>query len=296
MAAIKPNHPTTQPVALAFDNARAFMQWTTDGQCTNPENIGRINEITNKNGGPEWYGLPGHVNAKGIESLVNDGWTDGANKAQRNADSVHVAPARSTKRRRVRGDYGDSLDVDRLYSGQLDTAWIRTARASSVQPPRIRIATNMATPGIADAETLFWRGAASLALASRLITAGYTVQLVTAFVGTYRPTNGFPESRFSITVTAKDFRAPMDVATLAATTALAGFFRAHGFLALLKSAPHPLAYGLGTPATLKESDLPPLPNTRTFIINDGQCGTREGASKWIASTIAEIEQSQQLAA
>lgn len=89
------------------------------------------------------------------------------------------APAPMSRRRKpCRADYGDDLDMSRVWQGDLENAWRTMRREQTVGPSRILIAINIAGSVNIRAEALAYRGAAAFALATSLLDAGYVVSIV----------------------------------------------------------------------------------------------------------------------
>lgn len=269
---------------IDFASVAELMEYATDGASSHAANVGDQRRIMTEPGDEARTGLPGMTTAADIRALVSNGWTDGAGKVTKQAQDVQIARLPSVRRRRIRGDHGDSIDMARVYAGALDTAWTRTARASSQTPPRVRIVTNMATPAGTKGSALFWRGAAPLALADRLTESGYMVQMVTAMGGNFCTAGTEP---FLINAVTKDWTAPLDISTLASTTALAGFFRTFGFSAVSKLAPTEHSIGLATPREPSPSDFDDDAHI-TLIIGDTVRDERS-ARAWLARAVEAIQ-------
>lgn len=169
-----------------------------------------------------WYGANCDT-GKDVLRLVSQGWPDGLAMVAALLDKTRAATARPVDRRRrlVRAEQGDSLDIHAVYRGQLDRAWSVAKRRDNRAPQRLTILANMLCAGYNDSSVLAWRGASAVAIADRLTAAGYQVRLVVGFGGNCKG------ARVSCRITVKDFGAPLDEATAAAVTA-PGFFRALG--------------------------------------------------------------------
>jgi hypothetical protein len=169
-----------------------------------------------------WYGA-GCATGKDVLQLVRNGWPDGSKMVAELLEKTTAATAVPLDRRRrlVRTDQGDSLDIHSVYRGQLDRAWTRAVRKTTRGPQRVSILANMLCSGLDAAAVLAWRGAAAVAIADRLTASGYQVRIVVGFGGQCRG------ETVSCRITVKDHGSPLDEATAAAVTC-PGFFRALG--------------------------------------------------------------------
>jgi hypothetical protein len=61
--------------------------------------------------------------------------------------------------------------------------WHMTTKQISTGPSRIRIIVDSIAPAVEEADRMRWRGVAALKLADILTSAGYTVQVESAFTG-----------------------------------------------------------------------------------------------------------------
>ena len=175
---------------------------------------------------PEWMGLKGEM--KDGESsfdctarLVRDGYPAGIKMIEAVSKKVTAPTPMSVRRVPRWADNGDDVDMQRIWNGDLDTAWRTTHRASRRGPQRVRILIDsMANGGLA-AKTLCWRGVAALKLADLLTEAGYSVQVESVI----QSKDSFSDVRYKLRTIVKDYEQPLDMMTLAATTTLPAFFR-----------------------------------------------------------------------
>lgn len=176
---------------------------------------------TNVPGQGEWLGHERGVTVDTVRSRITKGWPSGVTRMERSVASLDVPPPRSVRRRSVWSDQGDTVDMQRVWSGRLDTAWRRTSPQRSAQPPRVTIACNVTAASRVDSKPLFWRGAACAKLADLLVTSGYSVRVLSIFSAECRH-----ESRISTTcVTIKDWQTPMMIDSIVGTIANSAFMR-----------------------------------------------------------------------
>jgi hypothetical protein len=184
----------------------------------------------------DWYGADcgtGHD----VLKVMSEGWEQG--RARLNAlrdqiGEVDLVPV-DRRRRPVRADQGDVLDIFAVYNGRLDIAWRTAKRRSTVAPTRIDICANMICSGGEHSDVLFWRGAAAATLADILEQAGYMVRLVVNFGGSTGD-NAKGNERTSCRIIVKDHGMPFDVTSTSAVI-LPGFFRALGHAWIQSHAP-----------------------------------------------------------
>lgn len=153
--------------------------------------------------------------------LVREGWRKGVDLIGKVADKVNVPVPRSVRRVQRWQSQGDHVDMQRVWAGDLERAWRGMSRAERTGPRRIRILVDSIASGYVDAEEMRWRGVAALKLADVLVEAGYSVQVESVINTNVYGTN----KRLKLRAIVKEYTAPLDLQTLAATTALPAFFR-----------------------------------------------------------------------
>lgn len=191
--------------------------------CRNPEshNFWRRHAEASEDYG-DWLGANCRTGAD-VQKKMRDGWPEGRdrmNELRSKISEIEVTP-QDRRRRMVRRDMGDNLDIHAVYAGRLDVAWRVAKRTTSQGPQRIDICANMVCSGFEHADILFWRGAAAAVLTDLLESAGYMVRLVVGFGGSM---NG---EKTSCRIIVKDHGQPFDITSCSATI-MPGFFRALG--------------------------------------------------------------------
>jgi hypothetical protein len=169
-----------------------------------------------------FYGA-GCRTGKDVQDKMRDGWKEGRdrlNDLRAKINTVNLVP-QDRKRRKVKTDFGDVLDIHQVYAGKLETAWTVARRQVTRGPQRIDIVANMICSGHESSDVLFWRGAAAAVLADLLTNAGYMVRLTVIFGGVM---NG---EKVSCRIVVKDHDRYFDV-TSVSSVILPGFFRALG--------------------------------------------------------------------
>jgi hypothetical protein len=220
--------------------------------------------------GGNWFGMP---SLSALRYAVEHSWPEGLQKIEENMREVHVPAVGCIKRRRVRRDFGDHVDIHRVYAGDLNRAWLATERRIQHGLGRDHVTILVANCGSASRSLsqMFWRGAAASALARMFESSGRRVQIVGFMYskGTYRKA---PRGYNAVSFVLKEYDAPLDLNRVAATTALAGFLRIWGFRAEL-SLPDEVCSTFGQEANVKAGyvkDAKKLPEKlRRFCGSEG---------------------------
>ncbi len=216
-------HPVCPVTDGRYDSIQEFIRAATT-ELVNTANRPHVVEcIDSCGGGASWYGA-GCKTGKDVIRMLSDGWPEGRKRlAELTAELLQVeVHAKDRRRKRVRADFGDSVDIHAIYAGHLDSAWEIAKRRETFGPQHVDILANMICSGCENADVLFWRGAAAIVLADKLEAAGYTVRIVVGFGG--RNDQG---EQTSCRVTVKEHDKPLDIASTASVI-LPGFFRAIG--------------------------------------------------------------------
>jgi len=226
-----------------------------------------------------WYGMRG--NAKDVIKTVERGWTDGLEKIHSAVVALRPPRIRAVRKRKRRGPAGDELDVQRVYSGDLDHAWSRTAREESVikRNKGGKTVTVIVHGGISastHSSSLFWRGAAAVVLSEMLQSMGLNTKIINADCSHIR-TDRTPFVQTSITMKEPDERVDM---AFIANIALAGFLRVHGFCALLHST-RELPSGLGKVAPVRTESPIFQRNINSKVILVPEIMNEEQAKKFL---------------
>ena len=156
-------------------------------------------------------------------------WAEGAERLKRLTSQVKAQEAMSVRRRRTRGDFGNEVDMQRVYSGQLDRAWSRTKR-DSIKTGRknITLICSVGNTYKVPAEEFLWRGAAACALTDALEKAGYRVQIV-AYSAVLDLDRASKNESSCCTIRLKPYETRSDMNALAACLCLAAFLRVRVF-------------------------------------------------------------------
>ncbi len=193
----------------------------------------------------------GSISKADLNQLVSQGWAEGARKALALVESFKDSlPAPTSRKRRAQwSDQGDDVEMQRVYSGHLDTAWRRTVRVDTIAPQIVSIALPWAHSAMWGASALFWGGAAVLAITDLLEDAGYSVNLVALNC----VQADISQDWLDITqVNIKRAGEPLRPDSVAAMFCHAGTYRYYGIQSCCEG-PGRISMGMGIPANVRNS-------------------------------------------
>ncbi len=243
----------------------------------------------------EWCGLDANAGPSPTEAtiaLARNGWAAGVSLlSDVPADSDPPAP-RTIRRRLKWGDCGDDVDMQRIWAGQLETAWRRPTKAQASGPARVRIIVDSIAYGSENAAKMRWRGVAALRLSDALTEAGYSVQVESGF--TARGSDA--SNKYVLRTIVKPYEAPLDLAALAATTALPAFFRALGHEWHLIAAPRQITSNAFFVDPLEVKFFADANDDAPLVLATGAINSAESAAEWVRDSIQQIESPVEAAA
>lgn len=223
-----------------------------------------------------------------LDDRLIKGWPEGVSKLEQLA-TREIHPV-SLRRRRVRGDQGDEVDMQAVYRGDLSRAWIKTRRQSRPGTNRsITIICNLGDSFSVTADKLFWRGAAVLKLTDALTSSGYSVSLYGAVTSAECSADQKVSAAQFVEIKAAD--SPLDLSQLAALTAMPGWFRTRGFAGITAACDlvgQRPEYGLGHP---DHAAIPAFAEMLgiTGAIVQPKVNDKESAEAWIDAVMAQLE-------
>lgn len=198
--------------------------------------------------GTDWFGVE---SPDAVIRVCQSGWQAGAARIKELAEVALEQVGTRKRRRMVRGDFGNEVDIHRIYSGRADNAWSRPAKVARPALAQVTLLANIGALGDVTSEQMFWRGAALLRACDLLSDRGHDIEIVgyneknNLFVGKESEWAGY-------TVVVKRFGTPVDLPALASTFCLAGFHRWYGFR-WCASLPRRVKQGWGASSTGKPS-------------------------------------------
>lgn len=170
-----------------------------------------------------WYGAPSCAAAK---ERTRIGWPEGWEKTRLALRSLRL-PALPKRRRTRFSDDGPDLNLDRYLDGA-DQCWNVRRR---LPVPTVDVTVDIGGNAHVDADALFWRGAAAVALSDALENAGYRVRLL-ALSSVRRPWQS-SDPNLLTRVRLKDYAEPLRPGHLAGAICTTALFRIGVFHAIL---------------------------------------------------------------
>lgn len=194
----------------------------------------------------EWYG--GVTSWEDAKRLLQDGWSEGAERARKLADGMLplLPPPESLRRRTRWAEDGGELDRDRLYSSGIETAFRTTKQHLQRAPRTVRVIGSWSISGSHSAQQIAWNGAAITALVDLLEGADYRVELSLGLPANQWDSVSLPVIRIKVP------QEPLNINTVAAVAGHAGIFRTYGFAAIISS-PYRVGSSFGCPMQLKQA-------------------------------------------
>lgn len=217
-------------------------------------NQGHVIPQNNFGGRRNWLGS-GIDSLSELKTILADGWNEGVKRAKKIQSHFQkelvIPPQTVNRRRRVHGDHGDEIDMQKVYSGELDKSWATCRRTQFVAKPVIKIMTNIGGNSKRTGDELFYKGVCSAVLTDLLESNGYRVEVI-GYQHTAKPFLDVDAPRYTYQeIVFKRADGPLDFNRLLTCTALSGWYRYHGFKADL-SYPSKVRGGLGV-----SLELPP---------------------------------------
>ena len=201
-------------------------------------------------GGGTWgNSFYGNASLNEIQTLMTQGWADGAAKAGSMTPTLSnlVPPPRSIRRRIRWAEAGTDIHIDRALSGDWDKAFRNSYTEQVAGSPRIlSLACNFGGHSDLGTEQLFWCAAQMIVTCDLLEQAGYQVELRAVKHNVH---HGARNPHTLIDVLVKQAGQPMRADAVAAVFGHAGVYRTYGHT-LLMTAPHDIGSGFGAPTAI----------------------------------------------
>lgn len=259
---------------------------TLRGEWKDAANFVTASENWTRKSDFDWLGVSSVTE---LRSVLTKGYPAGVEKLEKITVGDLPSP-QDIRRRRIRSDQGDELDMQAVYRGDLSRAWSRTKRQSRNSVRSVSIVIDLCGSAGVTSDELFWRGAAGLRLASELTTAGYSVAVYGA-AGANSYTTG-RNNKLAQFVEIKAEDSPLDMDRLASLTCLAGFFRTSLFTGIVFAADK---LGLRACSTLGKPDnallaeaIKALPIPQDSIIQPKTVRNQSTAEEWLKSVLEQI--------
>lgn len=219
--------------------------------------------VSGKNGGRRWYG-PTNSNSK---SVVDHALLGDAELYERHVQQMvtqlekeygyrtmdYEQQITSVRRRKVRKELGDELDIHRVYQGDLQRAWTTTERIEVDHKHHlVTLMIDLVDNANQDVVPTLWKAAVVIYLKREIERAGKSVRILAGSCaeGTFAQMNKLVTTSIVI----KEYNQQLNFERLAAMSHL-GFFRTFGFAAKYTT-DHRLQETLGYARGMSKKSLP----------------------------------------
>jgi hypothetical protein len=218
---------------------------------------------------------------------AKNGWKDGVKQIKESLKTTPFVGVTSTRRRKVKKDFGDYVDMQAVYAGSLDRAWGTTERSPQRGLGR-NVATllvNISANGGRSQSECFWRGALLVTLADALTASGRSVRIVGYDIED-NAYNDKPNHISFRTFVIKEATAPLLLERVTFATACVGFLRFYGFRAQCSPKCAEPASGLGSAVHLPAGEVQAEDLPKGMQKQMGDAGT------WVVDNIWSKEHAQ----
>ena len=285
------NKLTTYEVDSAFDLLKAEVPANRQSEWHSKLNVRRDHN---------WYGgglTKGDQVLEAIEK-VDDCLSSGAITKLKmlQAPLYTKAVARETKRRRkrVRGDFGNEVDIHEVRQGRMDRAWTRTkfVDRETQGSKNVLILLNASMSVMITPNQSEWRSATLMAINDALVKMGKSVSisLMWSSQGVYRDAQADGELCFHYAPlkTSDSYMSPKHLATYTS----AAFIRLLTLSKFYNMAGRKVSGGYGNPvSTYKHLPYPAMKMREAgqHVVVVGQCFNENTAKSVLEKAIAQIE-------
>lgn len=228
--------PNGQEYHVWFDSMEELRKQIVKMQSR--RNADRWSEILYRGRSSDWFGMG--MGTRDALQAVEDGCPELLQqvkplveilRASVPLDGTESVMVEVRRRKRHRSDYGDTLDMHRVWSGELDRAWerpVREVRLSATQRYASIYVDNGILRDVKPRQTL-WRAAVAMLIADVLTRMGINVEIWAGASGfdTYTGEHGSAKFRWS-GVRAKEYTQPLNEERVCAVMH-AMFHRTYGF-------------------------------------------------------------------
>jgi hypothetical protein len=215
---------------------------------------------------------------------------EGVARIEELAKGLQAPSPISRRRKPVRADAGDELDMGRVWDGDLEHAWRATRREQAFGPSRVLIAVNVVASYNTSPSEMALRGAAALALATSLKEAGYTVSIIGVTDITVGTQNG---ERLTAEAKLLNPDSELDIHKLASLIASGLLFRGVMMDYIVRVAPTRVDGGVGTPRTLSDDSFDRSGYDYVATVDDGELQSTRDAQAWLVKHMAALQPSQE---
>lgn len=203
-----------------------------------------------------------------VDRLVEQGWPEGVELIRKNLGELKVPQLPSMRREKTRADFGDEVDMQRVWSGDLGRAWATTKRR--IDPKRnkpaqtVTLFVRIGGDAHCQPEHLFWQGAAAVAVAEAMRKSGRACR-VRAFEFAHSYGRQFVKGLVDLTLVEPGQQPNLEM--LAVVMCHAGYFRTEIFKANA-NIPTPGMINFGTTDSNTPEILKAEAGDRAFFIEN----------------------------
>lgn len=227
----------------------------------------------------EWSDIAKHLRSPLFQA--------GVDRIQKIAAKLTAPSPKSRRRRPVRAAAGDELDIQRVWQGDLDTAWRTTRREQSIGPSRVLLVVDAMASASTESNELAARGAAVLALADLLCGAGYAVQIVAACEDSGFMAGDY-DSRYSCEVTLLEAGQVLDLHKLASLIASGLLLRGVILDHIVRIGPRVVTPGIGHVERLKPDTYDASGFDYVAVCNNHDVTGERTAESWVKQHLAAL--------
>ena len=271
------------------DRFYSYDQWLT--HCANPTPAGFAGSPASRESGSDWTGTK---NFQAAMDLARKGWAEGLEKIKAMSEEIWKVVGQEIKKQTFQYDVcGDVVDVDRYLSGEPENMIQFTEEQAVGHGKVIKIWVNTVASAGVTTETMFYRGAAVVALVDALEKLGFSCEVATIDAISERWTGDKNVLRYNVTL--RSAGEALDLDRLAFALANASWFRRLIFSAMEQESPalrRQFRIGTGSYGCPEEArgatsdehgmDVPSL------RLGAHHFESQEAATKWVLSAAARL--------
>lgn len=175
-----------------------------------------------------------------LDKYVDDGWVDAEKQMNKMLESIAPPPAElrpelNRRRRRVKRDFGNEVDIHAINQGRMDRAWDATVvqEIETVGNKLVHINIMLGASAGVSFEDALWRGAAAMRIYDVLTRMGKSVAISGAYCS-YQPMQDGSSAMCSVRL--KSYGEPLRTDRLAAMVTV-GFMRQYLMMQGLRAHP-----------------------------------------------------------
>ena len=222
-----------------------------DGSAFSTDTFNGVQDAVKIGRGQSW---DGNLTWGEMLTMLKEGWAEGAERALRLADKIDrkdkkACDAINIRRKRVRSDQGDYLNMEQVSHARLDQAWTTSKRNRVSKSRRISLIVSWGGNAGRTMEELFWTGAVALVLTDHWQKAGFRVAIKAATA------QSFDGHDNAVVLDVKKHGDPVNPGFLAAVLCHPAPFRKIGFLGIPCASKKKCNSGLGRHASPSDIDI-----------------------------------------